>query len=173
VFGEVNKLMGMFGLCDPIKKIYITSDPIENLPMFMFLFAHTHLPSFQPDKKLNILMKKKKEDPLDYFCLTIGMLTFLNQFHISNTEIFLGLLAQHIKSGLFFATQQKEQKVQTDIKSEIGNHVMFFEDFIRYMGQSLEVEKRNLINFVVRRELFTIVFTIKQNQFMSVISTYV
>ena len=30
-------------MSDPVKKIYITSDPIENLPMFMFLLLHTQV----------------------------------------------------------------------------------------------------------------------------------
>jgi hypothetical protein len=133
--------MSMFGLCDPVKKIYITSDPVENLPMLMFLFIHYYLPSFQVDKKLNILIKKKKEDQIDYFCLLLGTMCFLNQFHFSNTEIFLGLMAQHIKSGLFYSTQLKETKQQNEIRTEVGNHIMFLEEFIRYMGHTLEVIK--------------------------------
>jgi len=136
--------MAMFGLGDPVKKIYITSDPIENLPMFMFLFLHTHLSSFGVDKKLNILMKRKKEDQIDYFCILTGLMAFLNQFHFSNTEIFLGMMAQHIKSGMFYSTQLKDIKAQGEIKTELGNHIMFFEDFIRYMGQSLEYAENYL-----------------------------
>ena len=91
------------------------------------------------DKKLNILMKKKKDDQVDYTLLIMGLMTFLNQFHHSNTEILLGQMAQHIKSGLMFIQQIKDAKVIAETKAEIANHVFFFEDFIRYSGQTMEV----------------------------------
>mmetsp|Transcript_7593 Transcript_7593/g.6880 ORF Transcript_7593/g.6880 Transcript_7593/m.6880 type:complete len:216 (-) Transcript_7593:25-672(-) len=134
MFTEVNKLMSMFGMADPLQKIYITSDPIDNLPLFMFFLVNYLLPTFQMDKNLGILVKKKKDESLDYSYLLYGSISFLNQFHNSNTEIFLAYMAQYIKSGNFHISQIKDSKTQAEIKSEIANNVIFFEDFIRTSG---------------------------------------
>jgi len=138
VFYEISKLMHIFGMSEPSKKIYITSDSISNLPMVMFLILLNQIHSMVPDKKLHILVKKKKEDVVDYTQLLFGLMTFLNQFHHSNTEIFLGLIAQFIKSGILFSLQVKDNKILNDTKSEISNHIFFFEDFIRYSGHNIE-----------------------------------
>jgi len=89
-------------------------------------------------------MKKKKDDAIDYYFLLLGVMSFLNQFHHSNTEIFLGLIAQHIKSGIYFCSTTKEAKVVAEVRAEIANHIFFLEDFIRLLGHDLEVRKKQL-----------------------------
>ena len=91
------------------------------------------------DKNLGILVKKKKDESLDYSYLLYGSISFLNQFHNSNTEIFLAYMAQYIKSGNFHISQIKDSKTQAEIKSEIANSVIFFEDFIRTSGLDNDV----------------------------------
>ena len=39
MFGEVIKLMNFIGFSDPLKKIYFTTGPQENLPLFLSILV--------------------------------------------------------------------------------------------------------------------------------------
>lgn len=40
---EVSKMLNFIGMSDPLRKIYITSEPIEHLPLLMSLLVNSEV----------------------------------------------------------------------------------------------------------------------------------
>jgi len=74
-----SKLFAYNGISDPIKKIYITSNPIDTLPLIMFLMVNSIIMQLDYDTKLNTLVKKLKTDSFEPNYFIVGLLCFMNQ----------------------------------------------------------------------------------------------
>eukprot|EP01016_Furgasonia_blochmanni_P011119 TRINITY_DN1491_c0_g1_i1.p1 TRINITY_DN1491_c0_g1~~TRINITY_DN1491_c0_g1_i1.p1 ORF type:complete len:166 (-),score=59.18 TRINITY_DN1491_c0_g1_i1:270-704(-) len=116
---------------DSINAEYMTSDPIDNLPLILYFSILMTLGSVSNDKRMG-LIRKNKLDPLEGNCLVIGSIAYLNQFHESNTNVFLGLFAQYIKSVVNFSAKNKMGNLAPENYIDVGNCLCFFEEFLRY-----------------------------------------
>lgn len=54
------------------------------------------------------MVKRPKVEQIEGNYLILGLYTFLNQFHEFNKDIFTGLMAHYIRSGLNFVITNKE-----------------------------------------------------------------
>ncbi|CAN8006003.1 unnamed protein product, partial [Ixodes pacificus] len=88
------------GIYRPLAKIYVTTKPIGNLPLFMMLFTVTHMTKFTYVSTLGGLVSKKGVESIDGLPFVLGSFTFLKQFHQDNTEQFLAYLGQYVRSLL-------------------------------------------------------------------------
>ncbi|KAK8784191.1 hypothetical protein V5799_009448 [Amblyomma americanum] len=88
------------GLYQPLSKIYVTTRPIGNLPLFMMLFTVTHLAKFTYISSQGGLLSKKGVDSIDGLPFVLGSFTFLKQFHQDNLTQFLAYLGQYVRSQL-------------------------------------------------------------------------
>ncbi len=48
ILSELALLLEACGLDDPLQKIYVTSQPLEGLPVLLFLFLLAYIPKVQP-----------------------------------------------------------------------------------------------------------------------------
>lgn len=77
-------------------------------------------------------MKRNKKEGFDGTCFLIGVLAFLNQFHKSNTDIFMGLIAHYINNNVNYCLVSKESKQNSEIVPDLMTYLSFFEEFARY-----------------------------------------
>ncbi|KAL3192578.1 hypothetical protein MRX96_058992 [Rhipicephalus microplus] len=81
---ELATYLDWCGLYQPISKIYVTTRPIGNLPLFMMLFTVTHLAKFTYVSSQGGLLSKRGVDSIDGLPFVLGSFTFLKQFHQDN-----------------------------------------------------------------------------------------
>ena len=84
-------------------------------------------------------MRRNKTDYIDYNQMLIGIIGFLNQFHSSNSQLFLGYLSQYAKSAVNYSLFQKDHKAQAETNLHLANLIVFFEDFLRFSTSDKEV----------------------------------
>ncbi|KAJ1470743.1 WASH complex, subunit strumpellin [Baffinella frigidus] len=84
------------GLSCPMLKIYLTTEPMDGIALFLMLFAVAQLTNYTLDPALNLLVPKEKNG-LDSAAITVGILTVLKQFHSSHTQKFVAYLLQYVR----------------------------------------------------------------------------
>lgn len=89
VLANVTKYLEACGMNDPLTKIYITSEPLDSFPVFLFALVLEHLPHLTYDPNFGSLVKRKSHYHLDGAPLLVGLVTILKQLHPSYTTQFL------------------------------------------------------------------------------------
>ncbi|XP_077991105.1 WASH complex subunit 5-like [Glandiceps talaboti] len=125
---ELTSYLESAGISNPFTKIYITTKRIPYFPLFAFLFVIAHLPKLQYTKTVGSMVCKNPKEPLDGPPLVAGFVTLLRQFHSENTDHFLGLLGQYVRSMVeAVAISQK-----VELPAEVVNILVFLEEFLNY-----------------------------------------
>jgi WASH complex subunit strumpellin len=128
---EVSLLTEACGMDDPLHKVYITSQPLEGLPVLLLLFLLTYLPKLEYDRNFGSLVRKKAAYPLDGLPLVVGMACLLKQYHPSVTKKLLAYLGQFVRTTI----QQLFAEVDTksvEIPIEVINTLIFMEQLCHY-----------------------------------------
>uniref|UniRef100_H2YIV2 WASH complex subunit 5 n=1 Tax=Ciona savignyi TaxID=51511 RepID=H2YIV2_CIOSA len=95
---ELTSYLDGVGMGEAIKKIYITTKRIPHLSLLCFLFTISQLQKLQYSKPLCGLVSKKPTDAVDAPPFIIGMITLLHQFHVDDTNKFIEILGQYLRS---------------------------------------------------------------------------
>ncbi|XP_075729610.1 WASH complex subunit strump [Rhipicephalus microplus] len=139
---ELATYLDWCGLYQPISKIYVTTRPIGNLPLFMMLFTVTHLAKFTYVSSQGGLLSKRGVDSIDGLPFVLGSFTFLKQFHQDNVTQFLAYLGQYVRSLL------EEGSVSvakfSDASIETTNILAYLEILVRHCNVSRKV----VLNYV-------------------------
>ncbi|KAJ1434034.1 WASH complex, subunit strumpellin [Ochromonadaceae sp. CCMP2298] len=128
---EATALLEACGLDDPMHKIYVTTHPLEGLPVLLFLFLLTYLPKLDYDANYGSLVRKKAQYPLDGAALAVGLACLLKQFHPSYTRQLMSYLGQFVRSNL----QQVFSDVDTkaaEVPKDVLNVLIFMEQLCHY-----------------------------------------
>mmetsp|Transcript_15193 Transcript_15193/g.38374 ORF Transcript_15193/g.38374 Transcript_15193/m.38374 type:complete len:276 (+) Transcript_15193:812-1639(+) len=125
---ELSKFLDSCGIDEPLAKIYVTTEPLENVPLVMFLFVIAHLHKFTYEKAIGSLMCKSKNEAFDGVPFVVGVLTILKQFHSSHTQTFIAYLSQFVRVSI---AEEKQGKL-TDFSQEVRNVLHFVEEFLKY-----------------------------------------
>ncbi len=96
---------------DPLDKIYITSQPLEGLPVLLFLFLLTYLPKLEYDINFSALIRKKSAYPLDGIPLAVGLACLLRQYHPAVTRKLISYLGQFVRTSIQQAFGDVDNKV--------------------------------------------------------------
>jgi hypothetical protein len=94
---------------------------------------------------LAILTKRNKKEGYDGTCFMLGILAFLNQFHKSNTDIFMGLTAQYINNTINYSLVSKESKQNSEVVPDLMTYLSFFEEFARYSEGDIKVDYKFIL----------------------------
>lgn len=100
LLSHLNKLLEASGMCDPLSKIYVVTEPIEGLPILLFFFILTFMSKLQYDPHFSSLVRRKPNFPLDGMPLVVGVWTLLKQFHPSYTQQLFAYLGQFVRSTM-------------------------------------------------------------------------
>ncbi|KAK3253255.1 hypothetical protein CYMTET_37489 [Cymbomonas tetramitiformis] len=156
ILPEVAKYLTTAGIHNPISQIYITTDPLDDLPVLAFLFTLTQLPKYYVDSHLSVLAPKgRKSGPsgtLDCCPLVIGVLTLLRQFHSSHTQTFIQYMAQYIRVLLQPAKgggSNDQRSPNSAFSVETACAIQFLEDLTRYGQIAREVVQMYVPPFVI------------------------
>ena len=149
---QFNELQGFIGLNDPLKKIYVTGDPISLLPFVLYFMVHFEINYLRYDKKLDTLIQavprhkdsKSKGGPqIQSSFLCYGIACLLNQYHKSNRQVFIGLIVQYIRSQINFglvgskgSKDKSKMKECMQMANEICLYNQFLEEFYSSRGES-------------------------------------
>lgn len=126
---ELTSYLECAGISDPLAKIYITPKRLPYFSLFTFLFVITQLPKVDYVKSVASIVGKNPKDPLDGPPFVCGTLTLLKQFHSENTDQFLALLGQYVKSTVEAAAAGgKAAELPQDVVSTLA----FLDDFVHY-----------------------------------------
>ncbi|XP_077497040.1 WASH complex subunit strump isoform X1 [Amblyomma americanum] len=130
------------GLYQPLSKIYVTTRPIGNLPLFMMLFTVTHLAKFTYISSQGGLLSKKGVDSIDGLPFVLGSFTFLKQFHQDNLTQFLAYLGQYVRSQLDEGSISVTKF--SDASVESANILAYLEILVRHCN----VPRKVVLNYV-------------------------
>ncbi|WAR23300.1 WASC5-like protein [Mya arenaria] len=125
------------GFHNPLMKIYVTMKPLPHFPLFIFLLVISHISKLTYNKAISGLVCKKPADPLDAPPFVIGCITLLKQFHVDNTDNFLALMGQYVRS---FVDAMPGSKT-ADMPAEILNLLVYIEEFIYFSSSSRKTFK--------------------------------
>lgn len=133
---ETASLMESCGMDDPLHKIYITSQPLEGLPILLFMFLLTYLPRLEYDSNFGALVRKKAAFPLDGVPLVVGLSCLLKQFHPSATKALMSYLGQFVRTNIQVALQDIDGKASDakigEIPQEVLNTLIFMDQLCHY-----------------------------------------
>ena len=131
LLAEAAQLAEACGLDDPMDKIYITSQPLEGLPVILFLFLLAYLPKLEYDENFGTLMRKKAAYPLDGVPLAVGIACLLRQFHPAVTRKLLAYLEQFVRTTIQEVCGEVDRKA-IDIPLEVQNTLVFMDQLCHY-----------------------------------------
>lgn len=107
---ELSLLTNAIGLGDPINTIFMTTDPMEGLPVLLLFFVINYVPKLSYDPVSGSLAKVKSGYPIDGWPIVAGISTLLRQFHPSYTKAFLGYVGQFIRLSVQTYVSRKQEK---------------------------------------------------------------
>jgi len=128
---ETSILSEACGMQDPCNKIYITTQPLEGLPVLLFLFLMAYLPKLEYDINFASLIRKKGVYPLDGTPLAVGLACMLRQFHPAVTRKTLSYLGQFARTTVQSVFADVDTK-SVEIPAEISHTLLFMEQLCHY-----------------------------------------
>ncbi len=136
LLAELSEYLETAGMANPLDKIYVTSEPLEDVGLLMCLFVVAHIQRFQYDGAIDCLVSKKKDDNLDGTPFVVGIITVLKQFHPSEKELFIAYLGQYVRSNIDALNLDKKG---TEIPADVKFLLRFLQSFCRFAGLSTKV----------------------------------
>jgi WASH complex subunit strumpellin len=133
---ELTSYLENSGLHDPLFKIYVTSAPIDMLPLVLFLFVVSQCPRLKYDTNLKTLYvppsgKKGDRAVVDGSPFAVGVYTLLKQFHVQHMQVFLSLVGQYVRAFVNSAIGDGKKAVLS-LPPEALNLLHFLEMFCKY-----------------------------------------
>jgi len=128
---ELTDYLETAGIGDPYSKIYITTATVEDLPCLLFLFVISQIGKFTYSEHLDIMLHKKDKRAYDGTPFVIGIITFLKQFHFTETAKFIAYMGQYVRGYLNRLLDNKEIKL-TDFPEEATSAMNFLEEFFEF-----------------------------------------
>lgn len=130
---ETACLLESCGMDDPLHKVYITSQPLEGVPVLLFLFLVTYLPKLEYDGNFGSLVRKKSSTLLDGVPLVVGVACLLKQFHQSVTRHVIMYLGQYVRTAIqtVFGSSEADAKA-VEVPTEIVNILIFCNQLCQY-----------------------------------------
>lgn len=131
ILPSVGEYLECAGINNPITKIYITTEPIDGIPILLFLFTLSQIQKLQWHSKYCTLVAKEKggSSMLDGAPLVVGVITVLKQFHSNHTHSFLQYCGQYVRTHI--SNLPNASKV-TALPFEVTNMLLFLEEFCRF-----------------------------------------
>lgn len=135
---ETAILVESCGLDDPLAKVYVTSAPLEGLPVLLFLFVLAYLPKLEYDANFGALVRRRAKYPLDGVPLVVGLACLLRQFHPSHTRKLLAYLGQFVRASLSEAFADVDQKAE-EVPRDVLHVLVFLEQLCKHTGTPREL----------------------------------
>jgi len=132
LLSELAKYLEHTGVSDPFTKIYITTDPIEDFAVLVFLLVVSQTKKYIYNSKLGILIPKTTKNSYDSIPFLVGVITLLKQFHSINTQKFLAYLGQYVRANITEQLKSKEKNKEMEYPVQVINVLLWLEDYCKY-----------------------------------------
>ncbi|XP_074640557.1 WASH complex subunit 5-like isoform X2 [Tubulanus polymorphus] len=142
---ELTSYLENAGITKPLTKIYITTEKMPYLAIFLFMLVISQLPKLVYMKTVGSMVCKKPAEPLDGPPFVVGVLTLLRQFHPENTTQFISLLGQFVRSHVETCQSAKTPELPQDVV----NALVFIDDFIYYSGTSKKMVESHIPSYIM------------------------
>ena len=137
LLGATRDLLDACGLADPLKKIYMTTAPLEGLPVVVLLFLISYLPKLKYDDDRRTLVRSKDKYPIDGAPVCAGLATLLKQCHPSYTRSLLAYLSQYVRTMVHGAVAASRGR-PPDLPHEVLGVLVFVRQLTVFAGVSSE-----------------------------------
>ncbi|CAI9726515.1 WASH complex subunit 5-like [Octopus vulgaris] len=141
---QLSSYLEAAGNHNPLLKIYITTKRVTCFPLFTFLLVISHLPKLTYNKSIGTIICKKTADPLDAPPFIVGVITLLKQYHSDNTDLFMVLMGQYIRSLFEIINTTKNH----DVSNDVLNALVFVEDFLYYGGLTRKTLESHIPGYI-------------------------
>lgn len=135
---ETAILVESCGLDNPLSKVYVTSAPLEGLPVIIFLFILAYLPKLEYDGNFGALIRRKAKYPLDGVPMVVGIACLLRQFHPSYTRKVLAYIGQFVRASLSEVFADVDNKAE-EVPRDVLNVLVFLEQLCKHTGTPREL----------------------------------
>jgi len=135
LLSELSKYLECAGLSDPLTKIYITSDPLQGLVIFLFAFLLTYLAQLRYSSVFDTVVRRDKKVLIDGAPLTYGIVTILQQFHPTYTVQLFAYLGQFVRYQVL-VTYSDKKLVNQGLTPDVQNVIGFMNLFAKATGMS-------------------------------------
>ena len=105
------------GLGDPMQTVFMSTDPLEGLPVLLLLCVIAYVPKLSYNAMFGSLSKTKNGYPIDGWPLISGIATLLKQFHPSYSKSFLAYIGQFVRVSITACFEKKQMK--KDVLSQL------------------------------------------------------
>uniref|UniRef100_A0A2M4ABQ8 Strumpellin n=1 Tax=Anopheles triannulatus TaxID=58253 RepID=A0A2M4ABQ8_9DIPT len=140
---ELNAYLRYAGLYDPLRKVYLTSDPasVRFVPLLLFLFVVSTLggSKWQYLENVDSLVTKRKNDGLDGHQVVVGMLTVLRQGDGIELELFVQYLCQYVLSFVH---------ANLEAKQPVGTEALFGLRFLEIFSRIADIPRDHLEQYL-------------------------
>lgn len=143
---ELSKYVESSGITDPFKKIYVTTKPIDNYALLIFLFTLSQIDKFQFNSQLGITTHRKDKTQYDIAAFVIGIITLLKQFHSTHTQKYLAYMCQYIR--LQINQESNNPKQGLDLTPHAISVLLFLEDFCHFARLERESVEAYLPSYI-------------------------
>jgi len=138
IFSSLSPYLNNVGLSDPLTQIYITAESIEYIPALIFLVILHQIPKLQFNVYQGVIPRSKKED-IDTTAFVVGLISFLNQFHQSNTKKLLSMIGQFIRINIVAVMDSTGKNQSLGFPPEVRAMFLFLEIYCRHSNTPREV----------------------------------
>ena len=114
VLGDLADHLNFVGICNPMAKIYITSDPLPCLSIILFLYIISQLDKLSWNTSFNSLCAITTNQVFDGTPLIVGILTILKQFHPKYTTNLVALLCQFVRCYIHDQGEKINERSSSD-----------------------------------------------------------
>lgn len=126
VLAELSPYLQSVGLNAPLSQIYLSTRPIEDLDLILFLLTIIHLTRVSRDDRLALLVPKGK-GALDNTPFVVGIWTLLKQHNSAFWFRYLSYIGQWIRAHINASNDDR-----ADIPQEVTSVLFFLEDLAKF-----------------------------------------
>jgi len=147
LLSDLTSYLESVGISDPLTKIYITTKPLPNVPLFLFLLILSQLPKLQYVKSVGCMISKKPEGgaTIDGSAFVVGIITILKQFHSQATEDCLALLGAHLCK----ITEALASASVTAFPPESFNLLVLLEHYLNFTKQPRQIIEAHIPSYIL------------------------
>ena len=131
---EFSKYLASSGKHDPLKTIFVTTEPLYSVPLLLFILSVTALPQVKYDKNLVALARRDKKKGIDGAALIVGIATILKQFHSAYVMDFMSYMGQFIRATMHHTLTPSKSGRNATLPYEVANAIIFLEHFVQFSG---------------------------------------
>ena len=137
---EFSKYLTSSGKHDPLKNIFVTSEPVYSIPLLLFLFSvycTQHL-AYQKNLVALVPQGSSRKVNFDGGPIIVGILTILKQFHSDYTMDYVLYMGQFVRKVMHTSMATSKSKI-AKLTNETKCAVIMLEHLITYAGLSRSI----------------------------------